>query len=296
MSEYSQYWETDEFEDLVTRSIIGMHETKIKKTRRAPGCLKFNEDVFKRFRNLGCYFTPNDRIAQFDHDENDKSQFVQTIDMLNDGIPERAALTMNPDGLCDGYLTAIYLERVPKLPKPFKSIIHGKYFRFMQIFFENTYVSGCGNFVVIDKNGNIQSCYLDDWDTDPITGRHRYYKNRPVMENDNGKVSDYHSVWTSATIQFYQDRRHLWNVMAHDGIAKSTFGVYPEQIKSLFYSRDLPETSTGRKRPILHWVNAHQRRMKSGTEVDVEQYLRGTHEFVMNGTKFKITNPLKVAK
>jgi len=50
--EYNQYWETDEFEDLVARSLIGLYETKIKKEKRAPKCIRFDEDVFKRFRNM----------------------------------------------------------------------------------------------------------------------------------------------------------------------------------------------------------------------------------------------------
>ena len=291
---YDGYWETDEFEDLVARSIIGMHETNVKKTKKTPKSLRFNEDVFKRFKSTGCYFAPHDRLCYIESNENRIATFTQEIDVRNDGIPKKASLTtIPPEPERDGYLNATYLEQVPFLPKPFKSEIHGRYFRFMQLFFQNNYVAGYGSFIVISNEGKVQSCYSQDFYVDPITKREIHFKNRPRIENNTGTYQDYFSAWGSITVQFYQDRRYLWNVQAHDGTAKSTFGVYPEQIKSLFYARDLPQTDTGRKRPILHWVSAHQRRMKSGTDVDIEQYLRGTHEFVMNGTQFKITNPLK---
>ncbi len=54
---------------------------------------------------------------------------------------------------------------------------------------------------------------------------------------------------------------------------------------------DVPITVTCR-----NLSSAHQKRMKSGTDVDIDKYLRGTHEFVYNNTKFEITNPTKKTK
>lgn len=295
MSEYDKYWESEEFEDLVTRSIIGLNENNVKRLKKAPKPLRFNEDVFSSYKKIGCYFPPGDRVIRFvDDEKTGRASWTQEIDIINDGLPDRATYTHLPgDDASDCYLHTFYLERIPSLPRLFGSDIKGKYYRIMQMFFENKCVSGCGSIIVVDKEGNVQSCYMEGVHTDSITGRSQLIKNRPVNDNPLSRSVDYYCVWASVTIQTYQDRRFLWNVQAQDGVAKSTFGVYPEQIQSLFYARDLPETGTGRKRPILHWVNSHQRRMKSGTEVDIEKYLRGTHEFVMNGTKFKITNPVK---
>lgn len=290
---YNEYWETDEFEDLVARSLIGLHETKVKKTKKTPKCIRFDENTFKRFKNIGCYFTPNDRVGCINHDDNNIASFIQQIDVINDGIPDRVTLTLKTDPGDLGYLSAFYLERLPFLPKPYSSDLKGKYFRMTQLFFKNNYVCGDASIIVIDKEGYIQSCYIQDHYIDPITKRPIHIKNRPIIDNNTGTYKDYHTIWGSMAIQLYQDRRYLWNVQAHEGGAKTTFGVYPEQIKSLFYARELPQTEFGRKKPILHWVAAHQRRMKSGTEFDVEKYLRGTHEFIMHGTKFKITNPVK---
>jgi len=58
----------------------------------------------------------------------------------------------------------------------------------------------------------------------------------------------------------------------------------------------LPLTVTGRKKPILHWVRAHQRRIKEGVDIDINKHLRGCCEFVMNDTKFCITLPHKQTK
>jgi hypothetical protein len=113
-----------------------------------------------------------------------------------------------------------------------------------------------------------------------------------IEYDNNNKRSDI--VWASCVLGLGSDKKHLWNVTANEGFAKATFGVYPEQIKSLFYSRELPMTETGRKRPILHWVRSHRRRIKEGIEVDIEKHLKGINEFVYNGTKFIITRPLKL--
>lgn len=65
-----------------------------------------------------------------------------------------------------------------------------------------------------------------------------------------------------------------------------------EEIKSLLYARTLPMTATGRKRPVLHLVEAHKRRMRNGTDVDITSYLRGTQKIEMGGTLFTVKAPV----
>jgi hypothetical protein len=297
LSEYSPYWETDEFEDLVVSSLIGLYETNIKPEKRGPKNCRFDMELFTRLRSLGCYFPSNDRVCQVTFEEDGETlSSTQHIDPVNDGIPDYAILSSNP-GTISEYLWSFYVERVKFLPKGWKAPRPGKIFRVTQIFFGNTQVEGCGTYVVIDKNGLIESCFMPVIISDPNTGRQILHHHRPRMLEGGSEgtkhTRDYYSAWTSNTIQFYQDRRHLWNVRAKEGIAKATFAVHEEQIKSLFYSRELPMTETGRKRPILHWVASHQRRMKSGIDFDVKEHLRGTNEFVYNGTMFEIINPQK---
>lgn len=97
------------------------------------------------------------------------------------------------------------------------------------------------------------------------------------------------------------DRRYLWNVASiepcqlgrvHSELTLN-FGIDAEYVKSLCYARSLPLTPTGRRRPILHWVKAHKRRMAAGIDVDVHKHLRGVDAFEMGGLGFRITEPTK---
>ena len=295
-SQYSKYWESDEFEDLDVRSLIGLYETKIKAEKKGVKCSRFDLDTFNRLRKFGCYFPANDRVVVMKFNLDNKASAIQQIDIVNDGLPDRAIVSSNPEELVNDYLWSFFVERVPFLPKPFIAPRKGKVYRAHQIYFGNKYVEGCGTYVIIDNEGNIESCYIPGSYVQPITGRTIHFENRPRLLGEGGEAVDFYSAWASTTIQLFQDRNHLWNVQAKEGIAKATFSVHQEQIKSLFYARDLQPTATGRKRPILHWVNAHQRRMKSGTDVDIDQYLRGQNEFVMDGTQFVISNPQKQKK
>lgn len=101
-------------------------------------------------------------------------------------------------------------------------------------------------------------------------------------------------------INSHFDSRNLWlaNTTEDIGYGESQplrfrLGLSKEHIKSLFYARKLPITETGRKRPILHWVRAHERRIKEGVDIDISAHLRGIIEFNMDGLRFQITQPDK---
>jgi hypothetical protein len=94
------------------------------------------------------------------------------------------------------------------------------------------------------------------------------------------------------------DSRYLWTVRTQECLVGEVatplrLGVSESHVKSLFYARSLPVTETGRKRPILHWVQAHQRRLREGIEIDIKEHLRGIDAFDMAGFSFEITNPRK---
>lgn len=106
------------------------------------------------------------------------------------------------------------------------------------------------------------------------------------------------TVWPTLVLNAWSDRRYLWQVRTTDHVIDSlatplTLGVAEEHVKSLFYARSLPVTESGRKRPILHWVRAHARRMREGTDIDVRRHLRGITEFEMDGLRFAIVSPDK---
>lgn len=288
---YSAHWETEEFEDLVARGLIAMYESKIKINKRSLPATRLSDELLRRVRRIGCYFPSNDRVIYSEQSDDGRSAKIQTIDVLNDGRPDVCLWSTRANNLWEeGYLQTFYMEKIQALPKPFKTDYPGMVYRVAALNF-NERVTGVCDYVTINNKGEVRSVYRPVQYVHPITGRHINIKDLPKSDTDQSE--DVITVWASAALQIYQDRRYLWNVQAKEGIAKATFAIHQEQIKSLFYARDLPMTETGRKRPILHWVSAHQRRMKAGTDVDVEKYLRGTHEFVYNNTKFEITNPIK---
>lgn len=120
---------------------------------------------------------------------------------------------------------------------------------------------------------------------------HRY---RRFDSNYNSAAT----VWPTLVFNAWADRRYLWQVRTQDHVIQHletplTLGVGEEHVKSLFYARNLPVTETGRKRPILHWVRAHARRIAEGTDIDVARHLRGITAFEMDGLQFAIVSPDK---
>jgi hypothetical protein len=95
-------------------------------------------------------------------------------------------------------------------------------------------------------------------------------------------------------LQAHADRRFCWEITADEGTGggKASIGCTAEEVKSLLYARELPVTATGRKRPILHLVASHRRRMKEGHEIDIEPFMRGVREVVMDGTRFSVRGPV----
>lgn len=109
-------------------------------------------------------------------------------------------------------------------------------------------------------------------------------------------------LYPALAINAWADARYLWQAVTKENIGspfsnpiRLRLGLNKEHIKSLFYARSLPVTETGRKRPILHWVRAHQRRIKEGLDIDISAYLRGIVAFEMDGLSFEITQPNKEA-
>ena len=49
------YWDKEEFEDLVARSLIAMYETRIKKKRGSTKHSRFTPEILSNIRKIGCY-------------------------------------------------------------------------------------------------------------------------------------------------------------------------------------------------------------------------------------------------
>ena len=302
----NSHWEKEEFEDLVAKGLISLYETRLRKHKGAHKVFRFTPELLNNIRQIGCYFAPDDRCMIGEYSKNNTAlSAIQKIDVINDGRPDKAIICsgiepsnhFNEDDMRkDSFLEIQYLERISKLPHPIKCDYDGRKYRIVTVWSRNDCLEGHVHHVVISSDGSVHDTYWTRPNYDPITGRcpMEVVNAKNVQSQvESSRAESINTVLASSIVQFYQDRRFLWNVTANEGIAKSTFGVYEEQIKSLFYSREIPMTETGRKRPILHWVAAHQRRIKSGIDIDISKHLRGIDEFVYNGTKFKITQPIK---
>ncbi len=115
----------------------------------------------------------------------------------------------------------------------------------------------------------------------------------------NFNVFDAYNLGAGA-LSLLADRKYLWNIRTSetcgkrmDVEAKADFGIEEEMVKSLCYARSAPLTPADRKRPILHWVRQHKRRIEKGIDVDVRKHLRGITEFTMGDLAFSITEPVK---
>jgi len=144
------------------------------------------------------------------------------------------------------------------------------------------------SYMIIDKKGRVGSG-ID------INARKIYCKTGEL----NNAVH-----FGAGTLSLLNDRRYLWNVQTKEKVDFGTreqdiiinFGIEAEHIKSLLYARKAPLTPSGRKRPILHWVQQHKRRLEKGIDINIDKYLRGITDFPMGDLNFSITNPHKIKK
>jgi len=266
-------WEREEFEDIITRAIIGLYDsenlTKKEGFKRVKECRVTESDIMQA-RKIGCYFCPEDRLT-----------LALAVDLENDGLPKYAAHANPDEHVCTeedfrDYISFQFAKKIKRLPGGFRCFGHHAYYELI-------------NWAPQAKGGAYLTKELLGIDNNGLI----HYASSGNMIDHGREWKTKVRVMLAATLNYWADKRFLWNVEVKEAEAKATFGVYQEQIQSLFYARDLPLTVTGRKRPILHWVKSHRRRMKSGTEIDIEKHLRGITEFDMNGTMFKITRPYK---
>lgn len=271
------WWDKAEFEERVARALMMCFEDKITTVMPvAPEGKRYSfKDAHAKptqrdldlIRKHGPYFAPQDRLT-----------IHGLYDYKLDGMPQYTCLAHSNDEIIynqqKAYMLAVQCNRVytNSLPDTVRFPI-GMYAAFYRMTLLQPMQAGdidaYAYYIAVRRDGEILT-------------ENNYYQAEGIIK------------LASMSLTLYADRKYLWNVQANEHIAKASFGVYEEQIKSLFYARQLPMTATGRKRPILHWVNAHQRRMKEGIDVDIDKYLRGTEEFLMDGTKFSITQPRKV--
>jgi hypothetical protein len=279
-----EYWEKEEFEDLVSKGLIAMYEDSyakkfFKDQVKHPPSVRITKEDLSWIRSVGPYFAPGDRICT-----------LKEFDIENDGIPDMGMLALgeefqDSEERIGGYLQLHAARRIRHYPPHCRPVKGGIPYQLLDFIArkEGGFV-GIKSYVTLHSSGEIFETQeqvfnngIPRWQFPAID-----YDGQPRM------------AWALGfALHYWADRKFLWNVQCLEHKAKASFGVYSSQIKSLFYARENPLTSSGRRRPILHWVSSHRRRIKEGHEVDIGKHLRGISEFEMDGTLFKITRPMK---
>lgn len=215
------------------------------------------------------------------------------IDIDNDGLPEYAGF-IDDASASEGMM--FHAARRAAIPRGWASPLRGT--SYLGTLFYRLHVEGKHK-----KELGTDPLQLQTWPSvvDHLTGRVIAAIANGRQHTGFGAMSlQSTAVWVAITLNAWADRLHLWNIETSEPVISKDWrtplrlGVSEEHVKSLFYARETPVTETGRKRPILHWVQAHQRRLQAGIDVDVRRHMRGVIEFEMAGFPFRITNPVKV--
>lgn len=92
------------------------------------------------------------------------------------------------------------------------------------------------------------------------------------------------------TLTVYQTRKDKWNIGVSNGKKRLTFLIEPEHSKTYFHNRNKTVTVSGKTKPIIHFVKAHQQ--KHGEKVvEVPEHIRGLREFDWLGYHCTVTAP-----
>lgn len=211
------------------------------------------------------------------------------VDMKNDRLLDYAGLVNYAiDG---GDIGFVSMRKIGLLPMGWAQIHRGTNYAFTMLYKRDE-----KTFKGAKQPIGMMVRYLTVADDGRMLPAHRL-NSAPSVATVNRAVA----ATAAITLNLNNDARGLWNVRVAESVMGSwktplRLGTSAEHVKSLFYARQAPLTESGRKRPILHWVRAHQRRIKEGIDIDVMKHLRGIEQFEMDGMEFEITQPVKAKR
>lgn len=255
----------EDFEDRVLRGLLLNLEKRVRNLKHCEeqGCK--SSDIYPLLR-IPPYFAPYQAF-------NPQTPIPAIIPQIGGfaGFSEHV-------GFDRFYATNGIYRKIDKLPKVCKHLYNppGRLYQLLLVTGDDKGLIVHPHYFTIDrKTDNYYSCLIAD-------------KGIEVYSNSHFLgMAFFASTGASEKSLFY-------NVKGSEDEAFAEFGVQEEQMKSLFYARSLPMTETGRKRPLIHWVRSHRRRLKAGIDINIKEHLRGIKDFEMYGTVFEITNPAKL--
>lgn len=259
------FWTKDSFEDAITRAMIALYETNYDQFTVGDQRIdQVSHATINRIRKIGVFVPAPDRVGWGDH-----------IDGA-DGVPREGCLSwgenMTGHESWHTYCDIDYFRRIEKLPQPLRRPCIGPTFEMSNILPKNQGPAAASKLYYVLGPGGIPHLAT----AEP--------KNRRVVE-------DFFVKKTVGAMQLVADRKHTWTITARNLVSCVGVGAYPEVVKSVLYARSFPLSEMGRKRPILHLVKAHQRRIKEGIDIDIDAFLRGVREVKMDGVTYCVDPP-----
>ena len=289
MNEQSySHWDSEEFEDVVASTLISFYESKLKKNSGVPPHDNLKDKHLSLFHRIGPYIAgPSAEIIAGPEGEHGE------YDLRNDPLPKEGCFTFLPktakESDYDGYVMHYLVRHATSLGKQWHRQDSGQLYEMLIMSpTSRGQIEGERRFFTVNEHGTM-SCISK------LTNHGRFLGMKHNIVTTESHILEETTQWASVTLQSLALRRFSWVISAYEKEAKAHIGCTEREIKSLLYARDLPQTKTGRKRPILHLVNAHHRRMKNGTDVDVRSHLRGTQEVIIGDTKFVVRPPKVMA-
>lgn len=280
-SDNQDLWTTDSFEDSVAAALITCFENRIKRNKGA-GPNTLNQERMNLIRGIGPYVPSKDRfiIAPSQNNVGDWE-----FDIVNDPLPTVGCVGFTksvqvPSDEYGGFFQTAYIRKASTLPKTWHRRSGGQLYELIIAASENNFIEGERSFFCVTKEGKVVACE-QRFD---VSGR---YKTSQYFTTSEKELKGREAM-ASIALQFIADSRYCWTIEARESNCFARLGSMPEQIKSLLYARSIPLTDTGRKRPILHLVAAHQRRLKHGIDIDVTAFLRGIQTVEIGGTCFTV--------
>ena len=291
------YWNQEEFYDSLTKAFVMLYEKNMYSFGRLiyeP--FRVTREEINVIKKRGLFFPARDRVILA----------APILDLKNDGHLTVGGVTFayhdnNGNNDTGDHVIQHYgfkqLSKLPSNVRYFNGTVNKKLYQTIVLYLTKEWeLYGLKTFQIVDKNGNIDEPRV----MHPLLGK--WVLQSDFLRNNIDDVnytsdgegrSDDRRLSLVAPYTMVADRRHTWLVTTEDTDGMVNFGVYEDEVKSLFYSRDIPITEKGRKKPILHWVKAHTRRLANGTEINIKEHLRGINEFTMGDMCFKITQPQK---
>jgi len=264
----SDFWTDDKFEDSITRATIALYETRIEKKSRGKHWSQITEDDLIRVRRKGIFIPAPDRIGYTHPDP--------LFDLPVSGCVAMPYHLAGPEYI-ESYCQVNYFKRLDKLPGGVQRFGAGVPYCHIALMPHSDGAPMTAGRIFFTVPGHLR----------PILAEPKF--NRiPIAERNRHEAS------MGCLMFMTTDARNQWTITAHTAESLVSVGAYADVVKSLLYARELPVTPSGRKRPILHLVDAHKRRVKSGIEIDVRSFLRGTREIEMDGMKYTVQAPQRL--